>query len=114
MSEHHHGAIEETTDGLGRKSLRTYLIGFILCLVVTCVAFAIVGKDSLSKEFLYVTVSALAIIQLIIQVLCFLRLNASEGARWNLIAFLFTILIIIVIVAGSLWIMWNLNYNMMH
>jgi cytochrome o ubiquinol oxidase operon protein cyoD len=113
MSEHHHGAME-TTDGLGRKSLRTYLIGFILCLVLTLIAFAIVGKDSLSNTFLYVTVSVLAILQLIVQVVCFLRLNASKGARWNLVSFLFTILIILVIVGGSLWIMWNLNYNMMH
>lgn len=112
MSEHH-GELE-TTDGLGRKSLKTYLIGFVLCLVLTFIAFAIVGKDSLSNELLYVTVSALAILQLIVQVVCFLRLNASEGARWNLISFLFTALIIFVIVGGSLWIMWNLNYNMMH
>ncbi len=113
MSEHHHAALQ-TTDGLGRKSLRIYFIGFILCLVLTFIAFAIVGKDSLSKEFLYLCVSVLAVLQLIVQVVCFLRLNASEGARWNLISFLFTILIIFVIVGGSLWIMWNLNYNMMH
>lgn len=112
MSQHHHEL--ETTDGLGRKSLTTYLIGFVLCLVLTFIAFAIVGKDSLSKEFLYLTVSVLAILQLIVQVICFLRLNASEGARWNLISFLFTALITFVIVGGSLWIMWNLNYNMMH
>ena len=112
MSEHH--AEAATTDGLGRKSLKTYMIGFILCLVLTFIAFAIVGKDSLSKEFLYLAVSALAILQLIVQVVCFLRLNASPGARWNLISFLFTALIIFVIVGGSLWIMWNLNYNMMH
>ncbi|MBE8365690.1 cytochrome o ubiquinol oxidase subunit IV, partial [Leptospira borgpetersenii serovar Balcanica] len=44
---------------------------------------------------------------------CFLHMNASSEERWNLVAFVFTLLIIAIVVVGSIWIMWNLNYNMM-
>ena len=104
----------EDASGLGRKSLKMYVYGFILCLVLTLIAFAIVGRASLSPPMLYVTVSALAVIQLIVQVVFFLRLNNSPEARWNLMSFLFTILIVAILVGGSMWIMWNLNYNMVH
>ncbi len=109
MSEHHDTAI---TDGLGLKTLKTYIIGFILCLILTFAAFGLVAKSSFSKEFLYISIFVLAILQLITQVICFLRLNGSPAARWNLVSFLFTILIIFVVVGGSIWIMWNLSINM--
>jgi len=44
---------------------------------------------------------------------CFLHMNTSSEDRWNLVAFVFTVLIIAILVVGSIWIMWNLNYNMM-
>jgi cytochrome o ubiquinol oxidase operon protein cyoD len=40
-------------------------------------------------------------------------LNTSSSERWNLVAFVFTALIIAILVIGSIWIMWNLNQNMM-
>ena len=43
----------------------------------------------------------------------FLHMNTSSEERWNVIAFLFTLLIIGIVVIGSLWIMYNLNINMM-
>ena len=43
----------------------------------------------------------------------FLHMNSKSDEGWNLTAFIFTVIIIAIVVVGSIWIMWNLNYNMM-
>lgn len=103
-----------TEFGGAQKTLSSYIIGLISCIVLTLVAFGIVETHALSNMNLYIALSVLAIAQLFIQSLCFLRLNASPEGRWNLLPFLFAILIIAILVGGSLWIMYNLNYYMMN
>lgn len=98
----------------GQKTLKSYLTGFILCIALTLSAFACVQYHFFTPSQTYLALGALAVIQLLVQVICFLRLNTSEEGRWNSISFIFTILIILVLVAGSLWIMYNLNYYMMN
>jgi cytochrome o ubiquinol oxidase operon protein cyoD len=68
----------------------------------------------LSDINLAISLSILAIMQLLVQCICFLRLNTSKTGRWNVLPFLFTIFIIAIFIGGSLWIMVNLNYNMVH
>jgi cytochrome o ubiquinol oxidase operon protein cyoD len=54
----------------------------------------------------------LAVMQLVIQVVFFLHIG--RGSRLKLVTFGFALLIILIVVVGSIWIMNNLNYNMMH
>jgi len=96
------------------KTLRAYVTGLVLCVILTLAAFGIIDKRMFSESTLYIAVSVLAVIQLFVQSICFLRLNASPEGRWNLMPFLFAIFIVTIIVTGTLWIMYNLNYNMMH
>lgn len=110
MSEQHDAQSEY---GASPKTLSSYLTGFILCVLLTLLAFASVQWKWLSGGPLFAALSSLAIAQLIVQSLCFLRLNSSPEGRWNLFPFLFTALIISILVGGSLWIMYNLNYNML-
>ena len=110
-----HDHIEQGVDyGTGKKTLALYFTGFALCLVLTIIPFVIVGQHLLSDEALYIALAVFALIQLYVQVVFFLRLNASPTGRWNTMSFLFTLVIVVVLVFGSLWIMYNLNYNMMH
>lgn len=99
---------------MGKKTLKSYMIGLFLSLVFTFCSFGIVAHHPFSTSIIFIVLAVLAIAQLIAQVIFFLRMNASEDGLWNLMPFLFTILIVSVIVGGSLWIMFNLNYNMMH
>jgi len=100
--------------GMGRKTLKSYVIGLFLSLILTLFSFSIVIFHSLPVISIVILLAILAILQLITQVVCFLRMNTRPEGRWNLMPFLFTILIISVLVIGSLWIMYNLNYNMIH
>jgi cytochrome o ubiquinol oxidase operon protein cyoD len=62
-------------------------------------------------EVLVYIILALAVVQLVVQSVFFLHVGRDN--KWKLITYLFAILIVLIIVVGSLWIMNNLNYNMM-
>lgn len=95
-----------------KKTLQAYVIGFILCAFLTLVSFGMVEKKLFSEMTLIALLLVLALVQLTVQSICFLNLNNSSEGKWNLQPFLFTLLIIVVLVTGSLWIMNNLDYNM--
>ncbi len=104
----------DTEYGTGHKTLKAYLIGFSLSVILTIIPFVLVAKKLLEPQLLFVALAVLAVTQLYVQVVFFLRLNASPKGRWNLMSFLFTLVIVLILVVGSLWIMYNLNYNMGH
>ncbi|HVE44155.1 MAG TPA: cytochrome o ubiquinol oxidase subunit IV [Gammaproteobacteria bacterium] len=96
------------------KTLSAYLIGMILSLLLTGMAFSLLEWKILTGTTLYYALGVLAVIQFIIQSACFLRLNFTQEGRWHILPFLFTLLIIVILLGGSLWIMYHLNYNMYH
>jgi len=53
------------------------------------------------------------IVQILVHLYYFLHLDTSSAARWNVLAMIFTVLIMILFVGGTLWIMYNLHYRMM-
>jgi cytochrome o ubiquinol oxidase operon protein cyoD len=103
--------IERT--GVIRGSLRSYLTGFVLALLLTAIPFALVMSGSLSSPATLTVIFSFGLVQILVHLYYFLHLDASLAARWNLVAMIFTILIIILFVGGTLWIMWNLYYRMM-
>ena len=111
-SRHHES---EPDYGTGKKSFKVYMTGIVLCVILTLIPFAVVMHGALARGVMFAILFACAIAQFLVQVICFLRLNAStEQSKANLMSFIFTIVILAVIVGGSLWIMYHLNYNMMH
>ena len=67
---------------------------------------------ALVSPLLVGVVLVLAMIQLAVQLIFFLHLGLSKGARWNSVMFVITFSGIAVIVIASIWIMAHLNYNM--
>jgi cytochrome o ubiquinol oxidase operon protein cyoD len=96
----------------------SYIAGFILSLVLTLIACGLVfintlsGHAVFSHEFLRTIVILLAVLQLAVQCVFFLRLGRGAGQGGNLVIFSFMLILVAIIVGGSLWIMKNLNYNM--
>lgn len=90
---------------------KSYVVGFVLSVLTTLLAYFFVVNELWPKETLVYIVMAIAVVQLIVQVVFFLHIG--RGSRWKLITFIFTILIVAIVVVGSIWIMDNLNYNMM-
>lgn len=101
--------------GTGQKNLSIYVVGIISCSILTLVSFWVVMSHQLPKWETFTIIYSTACIQFIVQLICFLRLNIkTEQGKTNVMSFIFTGVILISIIIGTLWIMSNLNYNMMH
>lgn len=111
MAHQHHTHTELSRD---QKTLSSYITGFALSFFLTVAAFLIIEWRLYSDTGLYFSLALLAVAQLGIQSLYFLRLNFGREGRWNVFPFLFTMVIIAILFIGTLWIMYNLNYNMIH
>jgi cytochrome o ubiquinol oxidase subunit IV len=94
--------------------ISSYVVGFVLSVLTTLVAYLAVVYHIWSTGFLIALIVILAVIQLLVQLLFFLHLSHEKGTRWKLVTFLFALMVVAIVVIGSLWIMHNLNYNMMH
>lgn len=100
-------------------SYSSYIIGFTLSLILTLGAYFLVSgyidtsSSPFSQSFLIFLIVGLAITQLFVQLIFFLHLGQESKPRWNLASFLFMLVVLFIIVFGSLWIMNNLDYNMM-
>ncbi len=99
--------------GASHGSVKSYLTGFFLSIVLTLIPFILVMDGSASYDIILSTVVALAILQIIVHFIYFLHMNGSSEERWNLISLIFSILLIVIVVGGSLWIMHHLDVNMM-
>ena len=89
------------------------MVGFALSLLFTLAAYFLVANRLLSGGILTFTILGLALFQLVVQLLFFLHLGQESKPRWNLVIFLSTVSIILIIVLGSIWIMNNLDYRHM-
>ncbi len=94
-------------------SLKSYLLGLSLSIVLTLAAYFLVVEQLLTGWVLDISVALLAVAQALAQLFLFVQLNREARPRWNLMLFLFMLLVITIIVVGSLWIMNNLKYNLM-
>ena len=94
-------------------SVKSYLVGFALSVILTAIPFKMVMDGGYSHQTVLVTVMALAVVQIVVHLIYFLHLDGSSAQRWNVMAFLFTLLILAIVVVGSLWVMHNMNANMM-
>lgn len=100
--------------GANHGTLKSYIIGFILSIILTVIPYMVVADHMLDKEGTLLVVVVAAVFQLLVQLIFFLHLSTKSEQRWNLLTFVFTVVILLILVVGSLWIMWNLNYNMVN
>jgi cytochrome o ubiquinol oxidase operon protein cyoD len=105
--------IQDANNRAGHGSFGSYITGLILALAVTAVPFWMVMGGSMSTRTTLVGIAAAAVVQIVVHLVFFLHMNGSSGQRWNLVAFLFAVLMVVILVGGSFWIMNHLNHNMM-
>jgi len=110
MADHSHGhdaaAFHATT--------KDYVIGFLLSVVLTAIPFWLVMSGAIAdKSTTGLIIMAFAAVQVVVHMIYFLHMNGKIEGGWNLMAALFTILLVAIILAGSAWVMFHLNYNMM-
>ncbi|OCT14426.1 cytochrome o ubiquinol oxidase subunit IV [Paenibacillus pectinilyticus] len=90
-------------------SLKSYIIGFALSIILTIIPLVVVMNHMLEKTGTLVLILIMAVLQFAVQLFFFMHVKEGENARWNIMALIFGLVILITIVAGSIWIM---TYNM--
>jgi cytochrome o ubiquinol oxidase operon protein cyoD len=90
-----------------------YVVGLGLALLFTAVSFFVAGTDLVWQPSIPVAIVVLAIGQMGIHLVFFLHITTGADNTNNVMALAFGILIVVLVIGGSLWIMANLNHNMM-
>jgi cytochrome o ubiquinol oxidase operon protein cyoD len=111
----HHGDLapgDEEEHGIGPR-LIGYFVGLGLALLFTAVSFFVAGTDLVWQPSIPVAIIVLAIAQMGIHLVFFLHITTGSHNTNNVMALAFGVLIVVLVIGGSLWIMSNLNNNMM-
>lgn len=88
-----------------------YIAGYLICFLLTIAAYMMVEKHVFSGKTLMYAIGIFAVVQFFIQMRLFLRLGQEDKPRYQLVAFNFMVLVVLVVVFGSIWIMQNLDYH---
>lgn len=101
--------------GIGHARLRTYVAGLLLSVALTVIPFGLVifGREDFPSMFILTAIALAAIVQIVVHLHYFLHLDLSLDQSWNLLAIVFTALIIAIMLGGTLWIMFDLHARMM-
>lgn len=91
----------------------TYAIGLGLSLVLTAVAFWVADSHALWRPGIPAGLAVLAIAQMGVHLVFFLHITTGPDNANNALALGFGLVIVFLILVGSLWIMADLNRNMM-
>ena len=108
-----HGAGHDD-HGASHATLRGYLTGFVLAAILTAIPFWLVMGDVLGNSTVTaLVVMAFAAVQIVVHMVYFLHMNSRSEGGWTMMALIFTIVIVVIALSGSLWVMYHLNTNMM-
>jgi cytochrome o ubiquinol oxidase subunit IV len=105
---HEHG------DGAPHGSRKGYVIGFLLSVVLTAIPFALVMSGVIADtRWTAGIIMVAAAVQIVVHMVFFLHMNAKSESGWTFLALMFTLIIVVIVISGSLWVMYNMNANMM-
>ena len=106
----HHGHDEHADHG----SLKSYAIGFLLSVILTAIPFWLVmGKVFDKSGTTAMVILGFAAVQVVVHMVYFLHMNAKAEGGWSMLALIFTVVLVVIMLSGSLWVMYHLNHNMM-
>mgnify|MGYP001600348488 FL=1 len=95
------------------EDVRGYVVGLLLAAGLTAASFHVTGTDAIWRPAVPVALVVLAIAQMAIHLVFFLHISTGPDSTNNVMALAFGVLVVGVVIIGSLWIMANLNANMM-
>jgi cytochrome o ubiquinol oxidase operon protein cyoD len=106
MAQHSaHGSNDSHEAHEGHGSLKSYVIGFLLSLILTAIPLFVVMNHMLEGNAATLLLIGTAVLQFVVQLFYFMHLKEENKPRYNLIVLIFGLFIVLTIVAGSMWIM---------
>jgi cytochrome o ubiquinol oxidase subunit IV len=95
-----------------RRDLFTYLSGLALALILTAAPFGLVYWHAMSTFSLWIAIGLFALVQAMVHFRCFLHVNPPHEHVDELWLVLFTVLILVMMAGGTVWILGNLHSRM--
>ena len=100
--------------GASHGTMRDYVTGFVLSVILTAIPFWIVMSGAIeSSGMTALVILLIGAVQIVVHMVDFLHMNARSEQGWTLLALIFTLVMVVITLTGSLWIMFHLNVNMM-
>jgi cytochrome o ubiquinol oxidase operon protein cyoD len=96
-----------------RHELRGYQTGFVLAAILTIIPFALVASGTFSTIAILWLIGILGLLQIVVHVRYFLHVDLSPGRREELYLMLFSGALLTLMIAGMLWLLFNLHTRMM-
>jgi len=95
-------------------TFQSYMTGFVLSVILTAVPFFVVmARPIESPGYTAAIVLTCALVQILVHMVFFLHMTPKAEDGWLLLSTAFTITLVVITLAGSLWIVFHLNRNMM-
>jgi cytochrome o ubiquinol oxidase subunit IV len=112
---HGHDSHDHHDDGpVSHSTFKGYMTGFVLAVILTAIPFWIVMAKVFDKpNTTALVILAFAVVQIVVHMVYFLHMDAKSEGGWNMLALIFTIVVVVITLAGSLWVMYHMNTNMM-
>ncbi|MFD0986342.1 cytochrome o ubiquinol oxidase subunit IV [Methyloligella solikamskensis] len=95
------------------RSAAPYLFGLALALILTAVPFGVVYFDFLQNSTTLIVIAFFAVAQILVHLRFFLHIGFDSTPTENLVVMAFAIVLMCIMVGGSLWIMFDLDWRMM-
>lgn len=93
--------------------VRGYLVGLVVAALLTAASFWALGSKLIWAPGVGIALLVLAVAQMGVHLVFFLHITTGPDNTNNVLALAFGLLIVVLVVTGSLWIMYNLNHNML-
>jgi len=108
-----HDSHEMHDDGT-HFTVRGYATGFLLSVLLTAIPFWLVMDQVIADSgTTAIVLLCFAAVQIVVHMIYFLHMNTRSEGGWNMLALIFTLVLVVIVLAGSLWVMHHLNSNMM-
>ncbi|WP_248924117.1 cytochrome o ubiquinol oxidase subunit IV [Paenibacillus hamazuiensis] len=107
MAQHGSTHGSHSGHGGGHGSLKEYVIGFALSIILTIIPLLVVMNGWLHGTAAIIVLLGTAALQFAVQLLFFMHLREEKGPRYNLMTLILGLIVVITVVIGSLWIMAN-------
>lgn len=103
------------------STLQGYLTGFLLAVILTAIPFWLVmrhgggagGLDAAESNRTALIILGFAAVQIVVHMIYFLHMNTRSEGGWTMLALVFTLVLVVITLSGSIWVMYHLNHNMM-
>jgi len=121
MSEHHthdahddHHGHDDHDDSGSHSTFSGYAIGFVLSVILTVIPFWLVMSGTITKSGAAgLCLLGIGAVQIVVHMIYFLHMSSKSEGGWNMLAMIFTVMILVIMLSGSVWVMYHLNTNMM-